>query len=293
MSATGRDDLGGATLSPEDFERLSAFIEARFGIHAGPAKRVLLETRLRKRLRALRMGSFEQYCAQVLSAGAGGELAEFVDAITTNKTDFFREPGHFDLLSRRLLPELAARRSPGEELRVWSAGCSTGEEPYTLAMVLADTLGDATRFRVVATDLSRRVLRHAAAGLYRDDQVQPVPLELRRRFLERSLENPDVVRVGPALRGRVTFRLLNLLDENYGHDRPFDAIFCRNVLIYFRRETQREVIARLCRTLARDGFLFLGHSESINGMDLPLAQIAPTVYTRSEAPGAPRSRVGT
>ncbi len=283
-------DVERAKLSSQDFARLSAFIEGRCGIHTAASKQTFLETRLRKRLRALGLSTFDQYCSRVLTGGLTEELAELVDAITTNKTDFFRESPHFDLLAQLALPELVQRPSAGvrPELKVWSAGCATGEEPYTLAMVLSEALGESGRFRILATDISHHVLKKAASGRYSDSQVQPVPLELRRKYLERNSVCRDQLRIAASLRARIEFRYLNLLDAEFGPPEVFDVIFCRNVLIYFQRQIQEQVLRRLCRSLVPSGFLFLGHAETINGMDLPLTPVAPTVYRRRDPPEARR-----
>lgn len=276
-------------LSPRDFARLSAFIEARYGIHLPPGKRILLEARLGKRVRELGLSGFEAYCDRVLGGAAGDELLLLVDRVTTHKTEFFREPAHFEVLVRTALPAL---RPPGaahpEPLRLWSAGCSTGEEPYTLAMVLAEAaasgaLRDRFAFELLATDVSPGVLRTAEEGVYTEALVCPVPLPLRRRWLLRSVADENVVRVRRALRERIHFRPLNLLDADYGIREPMDVIFCRNVLIYFERALQLAIVERLVQVLAPGGFLFLGHSETLQGAPFPLEPIAPTVYRRTAA----------
>ena len=282
----------GPSLSPRDFTRLSGFIREHYGIHLPPTKKVLLESRLRGLLPRLGLADFTAYCDRVLSGGSADELVQMVDKVTTNKTDFFREPQHFEVLVRTVLPALAAGHGGGvqRELRVWSAACSTGEEPYTLAMVLSEVeQSPKLRFRIVASDLSSRVLEHARAALYRDEQVGPVPLPLRRKYLLRSMADPALVRVGRPLRELVSFRRLNLLDRDYALGGPVDVVFCRNVFIYFERSTQREVLLRFARCLAPGGFLFLGHSETINGLDVPFEQVAPTVYRfLGAAPAAKR-----
>jgi len=277
---------GSTGLSARDFARLSAFIERHCGIRMPIAKKTLLESRLSGRVRELGMKGFSEYCDHVLGGLSSEELVHMVDKVTTNKTDFFREPQHFEALVRQALPALTELHGAGarRELRVWSAGCSTGEEPYTLAMVLSEvaTGGPPLRFQILATDLSTRVLRHAIAALYEEDQVQPIPLSLRRKYLLRSVSDENVVRVGPRLRRLVRFRQLNLLDDDYGIRPPVDVIFCRNVFIYFERKTQQEILCRFGRSLDQGGFLFLGHSETINGLDVPFEQVAPTVYRRRD-----------
>ena len=273
-----------AVLSPKDFARLSAFIERQCGIRMPLAKKTLLESRLRARVLELGMAGFSEYCDHVLGGHSAEELVHMVDKVTTNKTNFFREAQHFEVLMRRALPELAQQHGVGvqRELRVWSAGCSTGEEPYTLAMVLSevDARGPKLRFQVLATDLSTRVLQHAQAALYQEAQVQPIPLPLRRKYLLRSVADANVVRVVPRLRALVHFRRLNLLDRDYGVRPPVDVIFCRNVFIYFERKIQQEILCRFGQSMSPGGFLFLGHSETINGLDVPFEQVAPTVYRR-------------
>ncbi len=285
-SSAGSSRTGSAGLSERDFARLSAFIERHCGIRMPIAKKTLLESRLSGRVRELGMKGFSEYCDHVLGGHSAEELVHMVDKVTTNKTDFFREPQHFEVLVRQALPALAERHGAGDrrELRVWSAGCSTGEEPYTLAMVLSEVAapGPKLRFQVLATDLSTRVLRHAQAALYQESQVQPVPLELRRKYLLRSMTDAEVVRVGPRLRSLVRFRQVNLLDHDYGIRPPVDVIFCRNVFIYFERKTQQDILRRFGQSLAPGGFLFLGHSETINGLDVPFDQVAPTVYRRRD-----------
>lgn len=283
---TASSHASSPVLSPKDFARLSAFIERQCGIRMPLAKKTLLESRLRARVLELGMAGFPEYCDYVLGGHSEEELVHMVDKVTTNKTDFFREPQHFEVLVRRVLPALAEQHGVGgrRELRVWSAGCSTGEEPYTLAIVLSEVNanGPKLRFQVLATDLSTRVLRHARAALYQDAQVEPIPLPLRRKYLLRSVTDPNIVRVAPKLRALVQFRRLNLLDRDYGMRPPADVIFCRNVFIYFERTTQHDILCRFGQSLAPGGFLFLGHSETINGLDVPFEQVAPTVYRRRD-----------
>jgi len=278
----GRD-----ALDERDFERLARLIGESCGIKMPPQKRTMLETRLRKRLRSLELGSFAEYCAYLFSpAGeAAAELVQLIDVVTTNKTDFFREPAHFDFLSEVALPRLVQTYGVGRTrpLRAWSAACSTGEEPYTLAMVLAEyaAASGGFDFSILATDVSTRVLEHARLGIYSLDKIAPVVPALRRKYLLRSRDpQKKEVRIVPELRARVAFRRLNFLDGDYGVREPIDLLFCRNVLIYFDRPTQERLLGRLCRHLAPGRYLFTGHSETLGGMDLPLTQVAPSVYRK-------------
>ncbi len=279
-----RHSWSGARLGDAEFRRLASFIEGHCGIRMPASKRTMLEARLRKRLRSLGLCSFRDYCRLVLDEPGGGpERVHLLDAITTNKTDFFREPQHFELFVRLVLPALLQGSGAGvrRPLAVWSAGCSTGEEPYTLAMVLQEVAEDLTGFRfgILATDISTSVLAVARRAIYTEQHVRPVPEALRRKYLLRSRDRSRaLVRVVPELRQVVRFRRLNFMDRDYGLRRTMDVIFCRNVMIYFDRATQERLLLRFCSHLAPGGYLFLGHSESVNGLRVPLRQVAPTVY---------------
>jgi chemotaxis protein methyltransferase CheR len=266
-------------LSEADFDRLSTLIRQESGIRLTGAKKSMLEGRLHKRLKARGLQSFGQYCDLLFSPLGAEERTPMMDLVTTNKTDFFREPAHFALLQAALLPELTARL--GERpLRCWSAGCSSGQEPYTLAMVLSeyDLPGG---FQMYATDLSTAVLQTAVRAVYPEKEARDVPVPLRQKYLLRSKDQTSpTVRIASTLRGKVQFGTLNFMAPQYDVPADFDLIFCRNVLIYFDRPTQEAVINKLCRHLRPGGYLFLGHSESTTDMQVPLKQIKPTVFRR-------------
>lgn len=266
-------------LSPRDFQRLGQFIESHCGIRMPEGKRVMLESRLRKRLRKLGLSDFGDYCDRVLG-GDSEERVAMLDAVTTNKTDFFREPRHFEYLASTAIPALGPRLPAG--LRVWSSACATGEEPWTLAIVLAEVAGriPGFRYQILGTDLSTEVLAAAKAATYPEERVGPVPISLRQKYLLRRKDGAAIVRIAPQLRAQVRFERFNLLESDFGRFGPMEIIFCRNVFIYFKRAVQREILLRLARVLVPGGFLFLGHSESINGIDVPLTPVAPTVYRR-------------
>lgn len=263
------------------FDRFSEMIQQECGIKMPASKKTMLEARLRKRLRALGLPDFELYCDYVF--GPGGfehELVHLLDVVTTNKTDFFREGVQFEYLLRTALPALVQRGLRGP-LRAWSAGCSTGEEAYTLAMVLEEFRAQRRGFeyQILATDLSTRVLQAAARGVYRDDRIEPVPATLRARYITRSRDRSQgLVRVHPDLRARVSFQRLNFRDHEYDVGPPLDVVFCRNVLIYFEKEFQRELLLRLIARIAPGGYLFLGHTESIHGMGLPVLPVGFSTY---------------
>ncbi|MBF0178971.1 MAG: protein-glutamate O-methyltransferase [Magnetococcales bacterium] len=273
-------------ISDKDFQRLSEFIYAQCGIMMPPAKKTMLTARIQKRLRLVGMHSFKEYIDWVLNPDESGEeLIQFIDIVTTNKTDFFREPAHFEYLAQNALPELIKTAGAGvrRELMVWSAGCSTGEEPYTLAMVLKEFAqhypGINFRAKILATDISSRVLRTASNAVYDLEKVSPIPLGLKRKYLLKSKDpTKRLVRVTPELRSMVNFRRLNFMDGEFGLRERMDVIFCRNVIIYFDRPTQERLINKFCRYLSPGGFLFVGHSETLNNLKVPVVQAAPTIY---------------
>ncbi|RII28339.1 MAG: chemotaxis protein CheR [Geobacter sp.] len=272
-------------LSSGDFTRLSRFIYDECGIRMPPSKKTMLEARLNRRLRELGMRSFTDYCTHLFGNSGVEERVTMIDLATTNKTDFFREADHFSYLTQQALPEWRQRRGGGgsRRLMVWSAGCSTGEEPYTLAMVLqefAAGCGDFD-FRILATDISTQVLGKAQLAVYHEDRVAPVPLYLKRKYLLRSKDRENgLVRVVPELRAKVSFRRLNFMAGDFGLRETMDIIFCRNVIIYFDRPTQERLLNRLCAHLHPGGLIFMGHSETLSGLDVPLTQVSPTVYRK-------------
>lgn len=273
------------TISNADFARLRALIYEKSGIHLSAEKRTMLELRVKRRLRSLNLTSFSRYCSYLFSSDGQGELVHFLDVVTTNKTDFFREKEHFDFLTQSALPQFVSRHGYDRPMLVWSAGCSTGEEPYTIAMVLSEfaKLHPGFRFRVLATDLSTTVLTKAERGVYCDQSLQPVPQPLRREYFMRSRDRESaLVRVVPELRQSVQFRRLNLKDADYGLSESADLVFCRNVIIYFDRATQEQILQKIVRHLVPGGYACVGHSESLHGMDLPLAPIAPALYRRTD-----------
>jgi chemotaxis protein methyltransferase CheR len=266
------------------YQRL-VFREA--GIHLGDIKMALVASRLLRRIRDLGMPSYGAYYRRVVEDK--DELRLMLDAITTNETQFFREPRHFELLGETLIPLWQKQAASGERrrrVRLWSAGCSTGEEPYSLAMTLLAALPpeDGWEVEVLATDLSTRVLDHAAQGVYSAEKAAAIPRALLQRFMLRGVGAQDGnVKVGPALQAAVRFRRLNLNDAAYDVDGPFDAIFCRNVFIYFNQTTRARIVGQLLRHLHPSGHFFVGHSESLGGTPW-LETVVPTVYRRQGLP---------
>ncbi|OWV87273.1 chemotaxis protein CheR [Rhizobium sp. N122] len=282
MAAAVETQLPGDRISKRNFEKLARFIYDYSGIKMPPTKLTMLEGRLRRRLRATNHSTFDDYCDFLFNQdGLAQESVYLIDVVTTNKTDFFREAKHFDYMQSVALPAIAG--SGVRTIRTWSSACSTGAEPYTMAMVLAEfTEGrNDLSYSVLATDLSTDVLQTARRGIYPEDLIAPVPRDLQRKYVL-TAKRPDrrEVRITPKLRSRIGFARMNLMDEKYLIGEPMHVIFCRNVLIYFDKQTQAGVLNRLCGCLAKGGYMFIGHSESITGFDLPLKQVSNTVFQR-------------
>ncbi|MGE4553162.1 MAG: protein-glutamate O-methyltransferase CheR [Desulfovibrionaceae bacterium] len=274
--------LAGAELGEAEFRRFSELIESELGIKMPPSKKTLLQSRFQRRLRALNLGDYRQYCDYVFSPeGLESERPHLYDAVTTNTTHFFREPHHFEILTGRVLPELSARLGR-QTLKVWSAGCSSGQEPYTLAMVLEEYAKAHAGFdyAILATDISTKILEHALRGVYTMDAAKDVPRALMTRYMLKSKDPAKgLVRMAPEVRRHIRFRRLNFMEE-FRLNSPRHVIFCRNVVIYFDRPTQQRLFTKFCDHLIPGGYLFIGHSESLSGMDLPLVQVVPTVFRR-------------
>jgi chemotaxis protein methyltransferase CheR len=269
-------------LSERNFRRLAELIQGYSGIKMPATKRTMLEGRLRRRLRVLGVETLQGYCDFLFEEdGLQSELIHLMDAVTTNKTDFFREPAHFQFLQTKALAEFAERGR--RDVKAWSAACSVGAEPYSLAMVLEENrrVRPNQDYSILCTDLCTEVLGQAVRGEYPKAMIEPVELELRRRYILSAKDaRSDAVRVAPRLRAKLSFARLNLMDEAYPVGRDMDVIFCRNILIYFDKATQNKVLSRLCDHLRPGGYLFIGHSETIVGLNLPVVQVANTIFRR-------------
>ncbi len=274
------------TLDRRRFDRLSALITRELGIRMPPTKITMLQSRLQRRLRELQMDSLDAYEAYLFDeGGVSGELVHFFDIVTTNKTDFFREPQHFDYLTVKALPTMARGSRLGQHwnFKLWCAGCSSGQEVYTLGMVLSEyaAVHPGFTFSMLATDISTRILQDAKRAIYTEEIIAPVPMELRRKYLLRSSDKGrQLVRVVPELRSKVKFGRLNFMDAKYGIREEFDVIFFRNVMIYFDKPTQEAVINRMCTHLRPGGHLFISHSESLTGLNVPLELVGNSVFRK-------------
>lgn len=284
----GRHDVniisGDFELTDRDFDTIRNLVLRHTGINLTPAKRQLVYSRLGKRLRQLGMSTFSEYCDLIQGDEADSELTNFINQITTNLTSFYREPHHFDILKNKVLPELMRikSRSDDQKIRIWSAGCSTGEEPYTIAMTVMDSVPRPSYVpvKILATDLDTNVLEKAAGGIYSDDRVKDLPREIVSKWFMRGKgTNAGVVRVSETLRNMITFRQLNLM-ESWPMKHKMDVIFCRNVVIYFDKKTQEKLFYRYANIMADGGYLFIGHSESLHRVTDRFESLGGTVYRK-------------
>ena len=274
--------VGDNRISDKDFKRFCAFVYERCGITLNDNKRDLVHSRLAKRLRSLQLSTYEAYFELLYNeAGSQGEIVNLLDAISTNVTYFFREDKHFSFLAEKVIPEIdkLAGKGRGKRIRLWSAGCSTGEEPYSLAITFAEHLNlKEWDFRILATDLSTNVLRHARQGSYDAERLRNVSEALRRKYFT-SAGGGDQYCVNQQLTEYIKFARLNLM-----HDFPFkgqfDCIFCRNVMIYFDRPTQEKLVQKFSRFLRPGGYLMIGHSESLTSVKHDLDYVQPSLYTK-------------
>lgn len=271
----------------QDFSYLSKLAGELAGISLSSGKRELIYGRLVKRLRALGLADFKQYCALLKNDDenkAREERTHFINAITTNVTSFFREDHHFEFMAETLLPELIAQKKAASRpsLRIWSAGCSSGKEPYSIAMVLKECIPDIERWdiKILATDLDSNILEVARAGIYPKEHIKEIPLERRKRWFRAGLgANEKVIKVTDEIKNMVAYRQLNLKDD-WPMKGVFDIVFCRNVTIYFDRETRVDLLDRFAEYLDKDGCLFVGHSESLFGLTQRFSTVGRTIHRK-------------
>jgi chemotaxis protein methyltransferase CheR len=272
-----------AELKPKEFERLSKFIMKEYGIKMPPEKKIMLQSRLQKRLKALNIDNFKQYVEYVFSPnGQSEEVIHMMDVVSTNKTDFFRESAHFDFLLNEGIP-LLVNEMRTKNISIWSAGCSSGEEAYTIAITFYEfkEKNPGIDFSISASDISTQMLNKAASGIYSDDKIIDVPLSIKKKYFLRSKNREEKsIKISKDLREKVSFYRQNLLYLAPTSRPTHDIIFCRNVLIYFDRNTQNNILTNICNYLKPGGFLFLGHSESITGFELPITHIQPTIFRK-------------
>jgi chemotaxis protein methyltransferase CheR len=270
-------------LTDKEFNQLSQFIQSNYGIKMPPIKKVVLQGRLQKRLKKLQINDYKTYIDYVFSPQGQEEIVHMMDVVSTNKTDFFRESVHFEFMTDEMLPEIMKRDGRGAIVKAWSAGCSSGEEPYTMAITMQEfkDKNQGFDYQILATDISTQMLQMGANAIYKEERIDEIPLYLKKKYFLRSKDsNNRQVRLVKPIRDKVQFMRLNFMDNNYQVNENFDIIFCRNALIYFERENQEMVINKLCSKLKTGGFFILGHSESITNMGVPLKSIKPTIFRK-------------
>ena len=267
-------------MTDQDFRFIQTLARNRTGIELSLQKREMIYSRLVRRIRILDLPDFASYCRHLETAG-GDEMTHFINAITTNLTSFFREKHHFEFLQGQVLPEIRKRNQASRRLRIWSAGCSTGEEPYSISWVLAKSLGnDNWNAKILATDLDSNVVAHGRRATYGADRVGDMPRDIMQEMFDRHTDKTeDTYVVRERFRQLVTFNRLNLLSD-WPMKGQFDVIFCRNVVIYFSKDTQRALFDRYADVLAPGGYLFIGHSESLHGVTRRFEPLGKTVYRK-------------
>lgn len=265
------------------FQKFSNLVYEKTGIFLKPEKKELLNARLGKRLRATGIDSFKEYYELVMGDASGEELIHLIDCVSTNFTSFFRENSHFEILASRVLPAFVNEgRGRNKEILFWSSASSSGEEPYTMAMVVDDFLSrhPGIRYRIMATDISTRVLAQAKKGVYSEDRITKVPQSFLKKYFQKGVGRAEgYVRIKEELRRMVQYDRFNLMGE-FPWREAIDVIFCRNVMIYFNRETQQELINKFYKALTPGGYLFIGHSESISGLQHNFVQVDATAYLK-------------
>jgi len=271
-------------LSEQEFEQFSKLVYTHCGIDLHDGKKELVRARLSKLIRAGNFGSFSEYYDYVIADSTGAAISELTDSISTNLTSFFREPQHFAFLTQTLVPEMLCRKTGQNtrRIRAWSAGCSSGEEPYSIAITLLEAIRNQGQWdlKILATDISRKILNRAQQGQYDDERISTIPPAVKSKYLFAKRHNGQpLYHVCPNLKEIIVFKYLNLM-ENWPFQGPIDFIFCRNVMIYFDKSTQQRLVNRYWQVLERGGYLFTGHSESLTGIDHKFRYIQPTIYKK-------------
>jgi len=266
----------------KDFNQLCAMVDRHTGIQLAEGKEDMLYGRLSRRIRKVGVASFKDYIDLLEQDEDGEEFGEFINAVTTNLTSFFRESHHFDYLKETLLPKLMQINRASRKIRIWSAGSSTGEEPYSIAMTVAETMPPGWDVKILATDLDTDVLQHGERGIYDQTRIEGLDKSVVKRWFSKSSKQPGKVRVKPELQDLIYFRQLNLL-QPWPMKGPVDIIFCRNVIIYFDMPTKQKLMSRYADMLPAHGFLFLGHSEAMNNMSTQFSLCGKSVYSKRSA----------
>lgn len=282
MSAAHSDFGPIAPITESEYDFICDLVYRQSRIKLGPNKRELVMARLSKRLRALGLKGYAEYCQYVRSKQGEEEISDLIDAMSTNHTFFFREISHFDFLKNTLLPALAPKESAHPQLRIWSAACSSGEEPYSLALLLASYYGaKSAHWTIDCTDISFKILKKAKEGVFASERLHEVPRAMvDRYFVKCPKAGPDHYQVVDEIKDHMKFQQLNLLGEHYPFRLPYDLIVCRNVMIYFDKTTQSELVNKFWPLLKPGGYLFIGHAESLTGTAHHYKMIKPAIYQR-------------
>ncbi|CAN5475952.1 protein-glutamate O-methyltransferase [soil metagenome] len=275
-------DVVDAPITEQEFDQISNLVYQHCGINLHKGKQELVHARIAKQLHRKRLNSFADYMRLIQHDPTRKEFLAFIDAITTNLTSFFREPMHYTFLRETLLPAILDRQPTTPSLRAWSAGCSSGEEPYSIAMTINEVLNGriASDVKILATDLSNRMLTLGETGVYAKSRMHEVPPHLRAKYFKPFGGQGDAYKVNQDVRNLVSYRYLNLI-QPWPFKGNFDFIFCRNVMIYFDKSTQQKLVTDLYDRLRPGGYLFTGHSESLSGLDHPFRYVQPTIYLRT------------
>lgn len=268
-------------ISDKEFQHLSAYVKNNYGINLSEKKKSLVVGRLQNILLEHNFKNFSQYYDYILSDTSGEAVTGLINKITTNHTYFMRESDHFDFFKEKVLPFWEKSIHGKKDLRIWSAGCSSGEEPYTLAMIISDYFGDEKYLwdtRILATDISLKMINKAKAAVYSDEQVSSLPKIWRLKYFEKNYENNWKIK--ESMRGEVIFRIFNLMNKEFPFRKKFHVIFCRNVMIYFDNETKNNLVNKFYEYTEQGGYLFIGHSESLNKEKTKYKYIMPAVYRK-------------
>lgn len=269
------------TITDKEFKKLADYIKSNYGINLTDKKKALVMGRLRNVLQQKSFNNFSEYFDYVVLDRTGEAVMTLVDKITTNHTFFMRESDHFDFFAKSVLPYWSSILKGDKDLRVWSAGCSSGEEPYTLAMIMADFFGTQKPFwdtRILATDISMEIINKAIRGIYPNESIETVPIEWRRKYFRKLDSNNSVI--ADNIKNDVIFRLFNLMIQRFPFKKKFHVIFCRNVMIYFDEKTKMDLVNKFYEFTEPGGYLFIGHSESLNRQETKYKYIMPAVYRK-------------
>lgn len=272
-------------MTDSDMKKFSAFVESEMGIRMPASKKIMLESRLLKRLEKLGLDNFKDYYNYLTTAeGYRDEIFSFINVVSTNKTDFFREISHFNFLFNNILPEFVQYNNYNAKINIWSSACSTGEEPYSIAIMVEEFLSKYKKkpfdYSILASDISVDALEKAYNAVYHESVIQTIPKLYKFKYLMKNIHDDKLFRIIPELRKKVFYKRINLINDEFEKNKKMDIIFCRNVLIYFNREKQEIIIKKLINSLNKDGYLIIGHSESMIGLKVNLKSMAPTIYRK-------------